>query len=52
MIQTIFVESLYRLYKDNKINKNKLDELLTSKKITQAEYDYIISAKNVIVEVV
>lgn len=49
---TQFTESLYRLYKDNKINKNKLDELLTNKKITQAEYDYVISAKDVIVEVV
>ena len=42
-----FVESLYRLYKNEKINKTKLDELLTSKKINQQEYDYIISAKNV-----
>ena len=52
MIQTIFVESLYRLYKDNKVSKNKLDELLANKKITQAEHDYVISAKDVIVEVV
>lgn len=52
MMQTLFAESLYRLYKDNKINKNKLDELLANKKITQAEYDYVISAKDVIVEVV
>lgn len=41
-----FVESLYRLYKNDKLNQVKLDELLLSKKINQQEYDYIISAKN------
>lgn len=41
-----FVESLYRLYKNDKLNQVKLDELLSSKKINQQEYDYIISAKN------
>ena len=41
-----FVESLWRLYKDNKVNDKKLNELLMSKKITKQEYDYIISAKN------
>lgn len=41
-----FIESLYRLYKFNKIDVKKLDELLKSKKINQQEYDYIISAKN------
>lgn len=41
---TQFVESLYRLYKDNRIKKDKIDALLSSKKITQQEYDYIISA--------
>lgn len=41
-----FVESLWRLYKDSKINDAKLNELLMSKKITKQEYDYIISAKN------
>ena len=41
-----FVESLYRLYKNDKINDNKLNELLTNKKITKQEYEYIISAKN------
>lgn len=39
-----FVESLARLYIANKINKNKLKELLNTNKITQQEYDYIISA--------
>lgn len=43
-----FVESLYRLYNTNKINKEKLDALLASNKITQQEYEYIISAKEVV----
>lgn len=43
-----FVESLARLYQINRINENKLKELLTNKKITQQEYDYIISAKKVV----
>ena len=38
-----FVESLYRLYRMEKINKDKLDELLSSNKISQQEYDYIIA---------
>lgn len=42
-----FVESLYRLYKTEKINKTKVDALLASKKINKQEYDYIISAKEV-----
>ncbi len=41
-----FVESLRRLYNAKKVNKDKLDELLSSNKITQQEYDYIISAEN------
>ena len=41
-----FVESLYRLYKGNKIDIKKLGELLAFNKITQQEYDYVISAKN------
>lgn len=43
---TQFVESLCRLYRANKIDIKKLGELLASHKITQREYDYIISAKN------
>lgn len=43
-----FVESLARLYQVNKINENKIKELLTTKKINQQEYDYIISAKRVV----
>lgn len=42
---TQFVESLSRLYKDNKINKKKLNNLLGSKKINQEEYNYIIKQK-------
>lgn len=42
-----FVESLYRLYKVNKIDKKKLGALLASKKINKQEYDYIVSAKEV-----
>lgn len=41
-----FIESLCRLYKANRIDNKKLDELLANKKINQQEYDYIISAKN------
>ena len=43
-----FVESLGRLYKDNQIDKKKLDELFTSKKINKQEYEYIISVKKVV----
>lgn len=42
---TQFIESLYRLYAVNKIDDKKLNELLSSKKITKQEYDYIITAK-------
>lgn len=38
-----FIESLYRLYRMEKINKEKLDELLSNGKINQQEYDYIIA---------
>lgn len=43
-----FVESLTRLFKDNKIDNKKIDDLLASKKINKQEYDYIISAKKVV----
>lgn len=43
-----FIESLTRLYKINKIDENKIKELLTTKKINQQEYNYIISAKEVV----
>jgi len=43
---TQFIDSLFRLYKADKINEIKLKELLATKKINQQEYNYIISAKN------
>lgn len=43
-----FVESLTRLYRMNKIDENKVKELLITKKINQQEYDYIISAKKAV----
>ena len=42
------VESLRRLYGACKINREKLDALLASNKITQQEYEYILSAKEVV----
>lgn len=44
---TQFVESLYRLFKNKHIKKEKINELFASKKITQQEYDYIISAEQI-----
>lgn len=41
-----FVESLCRLYKAEKIEKDKLDVLLSSNKINKQEYEYIISVKD------
>ena len=43
-----FIESLQRLYQMRKINKEKLAALLVSNKITKAEYDYILSANQVV----
>ena len=43
---TQFVESLCRLYRANKVDMKKLDELLALNKITKQEYEYIISADN------
>ena len=37
-----FVESLKRLFENNRIKIEKLNELLANKKITQIEYDYIL----------
>ena len=39
----IFVESLKRLYKDKKINKEKVVELFNNGKITMDEKDYILN---------
>ena len=43
---TQFVESVRRLYADNKVDKIKIDKLLSIQKITKQEYEYIISVKN------
>lgn len=37
------VESLRRLYLVEKIDKNKVDELLNNNKITLEEYNYILT---------
>lgn len=37
-----FVESLKRLYKNDRITEERLQELLSNNEITQEEYDYII----------
>ena len=36
------VESLRRLYKSSRINKEKVDELFKNGKITEEEYNYIL----------
>ena len=36
------VESLRRLYKSGRINKEKVDELFKNGKITEEEYNYIL----------
>ncbi len=38
-----FVEALKRAYTTNFITINKLDSFLSTSKITQEEYDYILS---------
>ena len=43
-----FVESLARLYLANKVDDNKLNELLSSNKINEQEYEYIVSVKKVV----
>jgi phospholipid N-methyltransferase len=43
-----FVESLTRLYQNNRIDETKLKELLTTNKINQQEYNYIVSAKEAV----
>ena len=41
-----FIESLCRLYKDDKISDKTLNRMLSDNKINQQEYTLIISAKN------
>ena len=43
-----FIDSLRRLYENEKIDDKKLNELLVNKKINKQEYDYIISVKKVV----
>lgn len=37
-----FVESMWRLYKDGKVNEQKIVELFESKKISEEEMSYIL----------
>ena len=39
----LFVESIRRLYAENKISKEKVVQLYESEKITKEELDYILS---------
>lgn len=45
-MNNIFIESLCRLYVAGRVDDKKLKTLLAENKITQQEYDHIISAKN------
>lgn len=40
------IESLARLYKNNKVSDSTLNRLLSDKKINKQEYEYIISVKD------
>ena len=40
---SILVESLKRLYSENKVGIEKLNLMLLAGKITQEEYDYIVA---------
>lgn len=42
---SVFVESMRRLYRDDKINTEKVVELFESKKITEDEKWYILNAR-------
>ena len=41
----VFVDSLYRLYKENKIDEEKIVELFEGGKITEEEKIYILEAR-------
>ena len=47
---TILIESLKRLYKNQKINLDKIENLLKENKITQEQYNYIVSEEEQINE--
>ena len=38
----IFVESLKRLYENNKVNIEKLNQLVSDKKISETDLNYIL----------
>lgn len=42
---SIFVESMRRLYADNRVNTDKIIELFESKKITEEEKWYILNVR-------
>ena len=46
-MRTEFIESLRRLFLNNKINSSKLEELKTNDVITENDYEYITSEKEV-----
>ena len=41
---SIFVESMRRLYRDEKVSEEKILELFESKKISEEEKSYILNA--------
>lgn len=41
---SVFVESMRRLYRDGKVDVNKIVELFESSKITEEEKSYILNA--------
>lgn len=43
-----FIESLCRLFQEEKVSKETLNRLLSDNKINKQEYEMIISAKNAI----
>lgn len=42
---SVFVESMRRLYKDEKVDANKIIKLFESNKITEEEKWYILNAR-------
>lgn len=42
---SVFVESMRRLYRDEKVSENKIIELFVSGKITEEEKWYILNAR-------
>lgn len=42
MDKTLFIESLSRLFNEQKVNVNILNQLLSNQRITNDDYDFII----------